>query len=60
MLFLSSRGGSMRPSGGMLSGVSSIVPGPRSPVPTPRVMPAKTKILSILDRARVAMEESYG
>lgn len=23
-------------------------------------MPAKTKILSILDRARVAMEESYG
>nr|XP_022913732.1 KH domain-containing, RNA-binding, signal transduction-associated protein 3-like [Onthophagus taurus] len=32
----------------------------RVPVPTPRVMPAKTKILSILDRARVAMEESYG
>lgn len=27
---------------------------------TPRVMPAKTKILSILDRARMAMEESYG
>lgn len=23
-------------------------------------MPAKTKILSILDRARIAMEESYG
>lgn len=32
----------------------------RSPVVTPRVMPAKTKIMSILDRARVAMEESYG
>ncbi|XP_026466189.1 KH domain-containing, RNA-binding, signal transduction-associated protein 3-like isoform X3 [Ctenocephalides felis] len=56
---LSSRG-SLRPSGGMLSGVSNVVSGPRSPVPTPRVMPAKTKILSILDRARVAMEESYG
>ncbi|XP_072378338.1 uncharacterized protein [Diabrotica undecimpunctata] len=32
----------------------------RLPVHTPRVMPAKTKIMSILDRARVAMEESYG
>ncbi|XP_056633152.1 KH domain-containing, RNA-binding, signal transduction-associated protein 2-like isoform X2 [Diorhabda carinulata] len=32
----------------------------RVPVTTPRVMPAKTKIMSILDRARVAMEESYG
>ncbi|XP_028128321.1 KH domain-containing, RNA-binding, signal transduction-associated protein 2 isoform X2 [Diabrotica virgifera virgifera] len=32
----------------------------RAPVHTPRVMPAKTKIMSILDRARVAMEESYG
>ncbi|KAJ8938041.1 hypothetical protein NQ318_013949 [Aromia moschata] len=32
----------------------------RTPVVTPRVMPAKTKIMSILDRARVAMEESYG
>lgn len=32
----------------------------RTPVTTPRVMPAKTKILSILDRARIAMEESYG
>ncbi|KAF7273221.1 hypothetical protein GWI33_014073 [Rhynchophorus ferrugineus] len=33
----------------------------RTPVITPRpVMPAKTKIMSILDRARVAMEESYG
>lgn len=32
----------------------------RAPVVTPRVMPAKTKIMSILDRARVAMEESYG
>ncbi|KAJ8976371.1 hypothetical protein NQ317_003225 [Molorchus minor] len=32
----------------------------RAPVVTPRVMPAKTKILSILDRARIAMEESYG
>ncbi|KAK9702077.1 KH domain [Popillia japonica] len=32
----------------------------RTPVVTPRVMPAKTKILSILDRARIAMEESYG
>ncbi|KAF5275036.1 hypothetical protein FQA39_LY06973 [Lamprigera yunnana] len=31
----------------------------RMPVTTPRVMPAKTKILSILDRARIAMEESY-
>jgi KH domain-containing RNA-binding signal transduction-associated protein 3 len=32
----------------------------RTPVVTPRVMPAKTKIMSILDRARIAMEESYG
>lgn len=32
----------------------------RAPVITPRVMPAKTKIMSILDRARIAMEESYG
>ncbi|XP_049826743.1 KH domain-containing, RNA-binding, signal transduction-associated protein 2 isoform X2 [Aethina tumida] len=32
----------------------------RTPVSTPRVMPAKTKIMSILDRARIAMEESYG
>lgn len=32
----------------------------RAPVVTPRVMPAKTKIMSILDRARIAMEESYG
>ncbi|CAG9859433.1 unnamed protein product [Phyllotreta striolata] len=32
----------------------------RAPMSTPRVMPAKTKIMSILDRARVAMEESYG
>lgn len=32
----------------------------RTPVLTPRVMPAKTKIMSILDRARIAMEESYG
>jgi len=32
----------------------------RAPVVTPRVMPAKTKIMSILDRARMAMEESYG
>ncbi|KAK5648138.1 hypothetical protein RI129_003030 [Pyrocoelia pectoralis] len=32
----------------------------RMPVTTPRVMPAKTKIMSILDRARIAMEESYG
>ncbi|XP_065168969.1 KH domain-containing, RNA-binding, signal transduction-associated protein 2-like [Atheta coriaria] len=32
----------------------------RTPVITPRVMPAKTKILSILDRARIAMEETYG
>ncbi|XP_044761942.1 KH domain-containing, RNA-binding, signal transduction-associated protein 3-like [Coccinella septempunctata] len=31
----------------------------RTPVMTPRVMPAKTKILSILDRARLALEESY-
>ncbi|KAF2895798.1 hypothetical protein ILUMI_10364 [Ignelater luminosus] len=31
----------------------------RAPVTTPRVMPAKTKIMSILDRARIAMEESY-
>ncbi|XP_044727347.1 KH domain-containing, RNA-binding, signal transduction-associated protein 2-like isoform X3 [Chrysoperla carnea] len=30
------------------------------PAGTRGVMPAKTKILSILDRARVAMEESYG
>lgn len=34
---------------------------PRSPNSTTRtVMPAKQKILSILDRARNAMEESYG
>ena len=32
---------------------------PRVPASTPRVMPAKTKIMSILDRARIAMEESY-
>ncbi|KAL3278563.1 hypothetical protein HHI36_016109 [Cryptolaemus montrouzieri] len=32
----------------------------RAPVVTPRVMPAKIKIMSILDRARLAMEESYG
>lgn len=31
----------------------------REPVLTPRVMPAKTKIMSILDKARVALEESY-
>lgn len=30
----------------------------RGPVTTSRVMPAKTKIMSILDRARVALEES--
>lgn len=29
-------------------------------LPSQRVMPAKTKIMSILDRARVAMEETYG
>lgn len=35
-------------------------PPPAARAPTTRtVMPAKTKILSILDRARVAMEESY-
>ncbi|XP_039298951.1 KH domain-containing, RNA-binding, signal transduction-associated protein 3 isoform X2 [Nilaparvata lugens] len=28
--------------------------------PRPRAQPGKTKVLSILDRARVAMEESYG
>lgn len=32
----------------------------RTPVITRPVMPAKTKIMSILDRARIAMEESYG
>ncbi|CAH1117122.1 unnamed protein product [Phaedon cochleariae] len=45
---------SMRPS------ASGGVGGGR-PASQPRgVMPAKTKIMSILDRARVAMEESYG
>ncbi|GBP73708.1 KH domain-containing, RNA-binding, signal transduction-associated protein 2 [Eumeta japonica] len=32
----------------------------RAPPITPRVMPAKAKVISILDRARSAMEESYG
>lgn len=41
-------------------GVVRGVPPTRSPLPTPRVMPAKTKIMSILDRARAAMEETYG
>lgn len=34
------------------------VPPPGGPMP-PRPMPGKTKVLSILDRARAAMEESY-
>lgn len=57
--------------GGILRGPSRVIPhtipprapmrtATRAPVVTPRVMPAKTKIMSILDRARVAMEESYG
>ncbi|XP_063237083.1 KH domain-containing, RNA-binding, signal transduction-associated protein 3-like [Bacillus rossius redtenbacheri] len=35
---------------------------PLAPPPSllPRPLPTKTKVLSILDRARVAMEESYG
>ncbi|KAK9892249.1 hypothetical protein WA026_019050 [Henosepilachna vigintioctopunctata] len=32
----------------------------RVPVDSPRVMPAKTKIMSILQRAKIAMEDSYG
>ncbi|XP_055705339.1 KH domain-containing, RNA-binding, signal transduction-associated protein 3-like isoform X2 [Phlebotomus papatasi] len=35
-------------------------PPPRSPATGRTVMPAKQKIMSILDRARTAMEESYG
>lgn len=30
------------------------------PVPPPRPIPGKAKVISILDRARAAMEESYG
>lgn len=36
------------------------VPRPPPQPLLPRPVPSKTKVLSILDRARVAMEESYG
>ncbi|XP_075231007.1 uncharacterized protein LOC142329928 isoform X1 [Lycorma delicatula] len=47
----------MPPSRSLLS-----APRPAPPLPPllPRPQPGKTKVLSILDRARVAMEESYG
>ncbi|XP_052130490.1 KH domain-containing, RNA-binding, signal transduction-associated protein 3 isoform X4 [Frankliniella occidentalis] len=59
------RGGAVSRGGALLS-----PPHPRAPQPAPlrppppqallpRPLPGKTKVLSILDRARVAMEESY-
>lgn len=59
------RGGGVSRGGGVGRGVprppiipSRGAPPPGGPVP-PRPMPGKTKVLSILDRARVAMEETY-
>ena len=55
---------------GLLTPPAGVIPprggpaGVRKPIPPqallPRPTPTKTKVLSILDRARVAMEESYG
>ena len=55
--------GLLTPPGGVLprggpAGVRKPLPPPQALLPRPT--PTKTKVLSILDRARVAMEESYG
>lgn len=47
------------PRGGPPLGMRLAAPRPAPPL-LPRPLPAKTKVLSILDRARQAMEESYG
>lgn len=47
------------PRGGPPMGLRMAAPRPAPPL-LPRPLPAKTKVLSILDRARQAMEESYG
>ncbi|KAG8293269.1 KH domain-containing, RNA-binding, signal transduction-associated protein 3 [Homalodisca vitripennis] len=47
------------PRGGPPLGMRMAAPRPAPPL-LPRPLPAKTKVLSILDRARQAMEESYG
>ncbi|XP_021938270.1 KH domain-containing, RNA-binding, signal transduction-associated protein 2-like isoform X3 [Zootermopsis nevadensis] len=49
--------GVLHPRGGP-AGVRKPLPPPQALLPRPT--PTKTKVLSILDRARVAMEESYG
>lgn len=64
------RGGFMRGGAGSRGGALLSPPHPRPPQAAPlrppppqallpRPLPGKTKVLSILDRARVAMEESY-
>ncbi|XP_065199559.1 KH domain-containing, RNA-binding, signal transduction-associated protein 3-like isoform X2 [Planococcus citri] len=59
------RGGVSRGGGGRGVPRPPIIPPRGAPVPPqggpvpPRPMPGKTKVLSILDRARVAMEETY-
>jgi len=55
--FLSPPGGVLPPRGGH-AGIRKPLPPPQALLPRPT--PTKTKVLSILDRARVAMEESYG
>nr|CAD7261524.1 unnamed protein product [Timema shepardi] len=55
---LSPPGSLLPPRGGVPpSGVRKPMPPPQALLPRP--IPTKTKVLSILDRARVAMEESY-
>ncbi|CAG2053303.1 unnamed protein product [Timema podura] len=55
---LSPPGSLLPPRGGLPpSGVRKPMPPPQALLPRP--IPTKTKVLSILDRARVAMEESY-
>lgn len=64
----SARGGILRPAvrpppGPPMRGVARpaiLPPPPPSRGPITRPVPAKTKVFSILDRARVAMDQSYG
>ncbi|XP_043286349.1 KH domain-containing, RNA-binding, signal transduction-associated protein 3-like isoform X2 [Venturia canescens] len=59
----SARGGILRPSSRPApprSTRATILPPPSSRGPITRPVPAKTKVFSILDRARVAMDQSYG
>ncbi|XP_046415797.1 KH domain-containing, RNA-binding, signal transduction-associated protein 2-like isoform X3 [Neodiprion pinetum] len=56
-------GGILRPSSRPTvprSSRAAILPPPSSRGPITRPVPAKTKVFSILDRARVAMDQSYG